>query len=67
LLSFCGVDIPGKYAVPDGSGGYTVTLEGNFWPTIQDGCQNPHSASNGTNKNAYNVPYSAIVTSFYIH
>ena len=24
----------GKYAVPDGKGGYTVMLEGNFWPGI---------------------------------
>ncbi len=51
----------GKYAVPDGNGGYTVMLEGNFWPSIQDGCNNPHSASKGALKNAYNVPYAAIV------
>lgn len=33
----------GKYAVPDGNGGYTVTLEGNFWPSVADACTNPAS------------------------
>ena len=63
----------GKYAVPDGKGGYTVTLEGNFWPSIAEGCgdsaqghrQSPrdkegvlHNPSQG---NEYDVPYSAII------
>lgn len=33
----------GKYAVPDGKGGYTVTLEGNFWPSVAEACTNPAS------------------------
>ena len=54
----------GKYAVPDGSGGHMVTLEGNFWPSIADGCNNPASPygpGTKSRKNAYNVPYDAIV------
>ena len=53
----------GKYAVPDGKGGYTVTLEGNFWPSVSTACNNSASSSKGSKsrKNAYNVPYSAIV------
>eukprot|EP01079_Euglenida_sp_SAG-EU17-18_P002221 gene2221-490_t len=39
----------GKYAVPDGKGGYQVMLEGNFWPSI--------APSGG---NWYDVPYTAI-------
>lgn len=48
----------GKYAVPDGNGGYVVTLEGNFWPSIADGCPN---ASPAANKNSYDVPYRTLV------
>lgn len=46
----------GKYAVPDGKGGYTVQLEGNFWPGIQQGC--PGAGPGG---NAYDMPYPVIV------
>ena len=34
----------GKYAVPNESGGYTVMLEGNFWPSVGAACQSPQSA-----------------------
>ena len=30
--------------MPDEKGGYTVMLEGNFWPSVGAGCQNPKSA-----------------------
>ena len=35
----------GKYAVPNKEGdGYTVMLEGNFWPSVGAACDNPKSA-----------------------
>ena len=46
----------GKYAVPDGKGGYTVMLEGNFWPKISEACPNA-----GPGGNMYDVPYAMIV------
>ena len=53
----------GKYAVPDGHGGYTVTLEGNFWPSVAEACTNPaaHDPEVTSRKDAYNVPYGAII------
>ena len=56
----------GKYAVPDGNGGFTVTLEGNFWPAVEAACnsssKNPSSQGNfQKGKNTYNMPYAAIV------
>ena len=53
----------GKYAVPDGRGGYTVTLEGNFWPSVAEACTGPaaHDPEVKPRKDAYNVPYGAII------
>lgn len=63
----------GKYAVPDSTvkSGYSVMLEGNFWPSVQAGCPASgadgidfHAGGNSTvgdgraaNTNAYDVPY----------
>ena len=33
----------GKYAVPDGKGDHVVMLEGNYWPSIAQGCNNSAS------------------------
>jgi hypothetical protein len=46
----------GKYAVPDGNGGHVVMLEGNFWPSISEGC--PGSGPGG---NSYDMPYKSLV------
>ena len=52
----------GKYAVPDPSSksGYSVMLEGNFWPSIAAGCPGGGGAGGGPNagSNKYDVPYS---------
>lgn len=47
----------GKYAVPDGKGGYQVMLEGNFWPSVASGCPGGDDGQG----NKYDVPYSVIV------
>ena len=39
-----------KFAVPDGNGGYEVTLEGNFWPSIP-----------GNGSNWYDCPFAIMV------
>ena len=51
----------GKYAVPDGNGGHVVMLEGNYWPSIAQGCNNSasHYVRTCTSASAYiclNVP-----------
>jgi hypothetical protein len=50
----------GKYAVPDGNGGHTVMLEGNFWPSVEQGCGSALRSDHGS-ANEYDVPYRAII------